>query len=370
MSVSAPSSCPSSRARFPRYSRARCVSASATASQRRTRLGKRRHDSLPSTRSLVRGGVVDYYAVLNVSQTAPLSEVKRAYKELAREWHPDVRTRSRSVLIDAADDGEAERERFAVLLNEAYNTLRDVHKRKALDVLLEAVDDDEDEDEGFSGEAMSRWDGKACVSATDASRAVFVNEAACIGCRLCASVAAETFVIESEHGRARAVSQWRDEKNAIQDAVDSCPVDCIFWVPREQLPFLEHVMQRLPRPGVHTMRDFSARVPCPFNAAEDMKRRREVRQSSRSASRDCPLFLHPHPCSLFSCLSHFDFPGLGLPPASGGEGVMRSPCVCVCVRIVCVEDAHTPRRRRESARCSRLDREVRPHAPRAKSGTL
>lgn len=30
----------------------------------------------------------------------------------------------------------------------------------------------------------------------------------------------------------------------VQDSIDSCPVDCIHWVDRQQLPALEYVMQR------------------------------------------------------------------------------------------------------------------------------
>ena len=243
-----------------------------------------RRKSPPRAKNVVRGGVVDYYAILNVGRLASRDEVKKAYKSLAREWHPDVGTR-----------GEVEeRESFAMLLNEAYATLSHQASRAALDVLLREADREEDDmSDGFNGEASSRWDGRMCATSTDASRAVFVNEAACIGCRLCASVASETFAIESEHGRARAVSQWSDDKDAIQDAMDSCPVDCIYWVSRDQLPFLEHVMRKLPRPGVHTIRGAggnSARVPCPFVAADDLRDKRErlherQRRESSSTSR-------------------------------------------------------------------------------------
>ena len=31
----------------------------------------------------------DYHAILGIPQSASLEDVKKAYKQLAREWHPD-----------------------------------------------------------------------------------------------------------------------------------------------------------------------------------------------------------------------------------------------------------------------------------------
>lgn len=70
-------------------------------------------------------------------------------------------------------------------------------------------------------------------------RAVWVDEAVCIGCRYCAHVAANTFVVESERGRSRVIRQDGDPEERIQEAIDTCPVDCIHWVPYEQLGELE-----------------------------------------------------------------------------------------------------------------------------------
>ena len=70
-------------------------------------------------------------------------------------------------------------------------------------------------------------------------KAVWVDEAACIGCRYCANVASHTFVVEPTWGRSRAVRQDGDSTERIQEAIDTCPVDCIHWVPYEQLPELE-----------------------------------------------------------------------------------------------------------------------------------
>ncbi len=70
-------------------------------------------------------------------------------------------------------------------------------------------------------------------------KAVWVDEAVCIGCRYCAHVATNTFVVEPDWGRSRAMRQDGDSTELIQEAIDTCPVDCIHWVAYEQLPELE-----------------------------------------------------------------------------------------------------------------------------------
>lgn len=68
---------------------------------------------------------------------------------------------------------------------------------------------------------------------------VYVDEVTCIGCRNCAHVASNTFFMEPEHGRARAMRQDGDPESLIQEAIDTCPVDCIQWVEYEELKTLE-----------------------------------------------------------------------------------------------------------------------------------
>ena len=70
-------------------------------------------------------------------------------------------------------------------------------------------------------------------------KAVWVDEAACIGCRYCAHVATNTFVIEPHLGRSRAIRQDGDPSDCIQEAIETCPVDCIHWVPFESLEALQ-----------------------------------------------------------------------------------------------------------------------------------
>ena len=61
-------------------------------------------------------------------------------------------------------------------------------------------------------------------------KAVWVEEVDCIGCRYCAHVASNTFVMVPETGRCRAIRQDGDSVDRIQEAIDTCPVDCIHWV--------------------------------------------------------------------------------------------------------------------------------------------
>ena len=58
-------------------------------------------------------------------------------------------------------------------------------------------------------------------------KAVWVDESLCIGCTYCSCVATNTFGMESVNGRARVFRQDGDSTELIQEAIDTCPVDCI-----------------------------------------------------------------------------------------------------------------------------------------------
>lgn len=62
----------------------------------------------------------DYYDILGVSRNASKDEIKRAYRKLALEWHPD-----RNKSADANDKFKE--------INEAYEVLSDPKKREAYD---------------------------------------------------------------------------------------------------------------------------------------------------------------------------------------------------------------------------------------------
>lgn len=69
--------------------------------------------------------------------------------------------------------------------------------------------------------------------------AVYVDEGVCIGCKHCAHVAPNTFFIEDNYGRSRVMSQDGDTEALVQEAIDTCPVDCINWVSYLELADLE-----------------------------------------------------------------------------------------------------------------------------------
>ena len=70
-------------------------------------------------------------------------------------------------------------------------------------------------------------------------KGVYVDEVVCIGCKHCAHVARNTFYIEPDYGRSRVFNQDGDSEDLIQEAIDTCPVDCIHWVDYTHLQHLE-----------------------------------------------------------------------------------------------------------------------------------
>ena len=70
-------------------------------------------------------------------------------------------------------------------------------------------------------------------------KGVYVDEITCIGCRHCAHVARNTFYIEPDHGRARVFQQDGDSEELIQEAINTCPVNCIHWIDYTKLKTLE-----------------------------------------------------------------------------------------------------------------------------------
>lgn len=166
---------------------------------------------------------------------------------------------------------------MAVVLNEVYALLSDPDARLAYDQEQAR----RSEFAGYTGRPLySSW-----LGAESERRAVFVDEARCVGCLKCALHASRTFAVESVYGRARAVAQWADDEDRTVDAINTCPVDCISMVDRSDLAALEFLMSKQPRGRVRVSESegnaVGARAPNIFNElAKFQKRFEEMKQKS------------------------------------------------------------------------------------------
>ncbi|KAJ7565974.1 hypothetical protein O6H91_02G083500 [Diphasiastrum complanatum] len=168
--------------------------------------------------------VDDYYSVLGVRSDATSEEIKKAYHECMKVCHPDL------------SGNHPETTTFCVFVNEVYEVLSDPEQRIVYDEI-----------NGYALTAKNPF--------LDDSRPLdhtFVDEFTCIGCKNCANTAPVAFEIEEEYGRARVVSQMGNP-SLVQQAIQTCPVDCIHWVSAPQLALLEDEMRRVERVNVGMM---------------------------------------------------------------------------------------------------------------------
>ncbi|KAG9448208.1 hypothetical protein H6P81_014336 [Aristolochia fimbriata] len=166
----------------------------------------------------------DYYSVLGLLPDATPAQIKKAYYNCMKECHPDL----------SGDDPETTN--FCMFINEVYEVLSDPVQRMVYDEI-----------HGYAATAINPF-------LDDASRKdhAFVDEFSCIGCKNCANVAPDVFRIEEDFGRARVYCQ-SGNPDLVQQAIDSCPVDCIHWTSAAQLSLLEDEMRRVERVNVGLM---------------------------------------------------------------------------------------------------------------------
>ncbi|GAB2263035.1 hypothetical protein Droror1_Dr00004032 [Drosera rotundifolia] len=166
----------------------------------------------------------DYYSVLGLLPDATPEEIKKAYYNCMKTCHPDL----------SGDDPETTN--FCMFINEVYEVLSDPVQRMVYDEI-----------HGYSLTAINPF-----LDDTSPKDHVFVDEFNCIGCKNCANLCPKVFRIEEDYGRARAYNQ-SGNPDLVQQAIDSCPVDCIHWTSAQQLSLLEDEMRRVERVNVALM---------------------------------------------------------------------------------------------------------------------
>ncbi|KAL6851741.1 hypothetical protein ACP4OV_020305 [Aristida adscensionis] len=166
----------------------------------------------------------DYYSVLGVMPDATPEEIKKAYYSCMKACHPDL----------SGDDPDVTN--FCMFINEVYSVLSDPAQRAVYDEI-----------HGYTATATNPFFDDSAPKDH-----VFVDEFTCIGCKNCANICPNVFQIEEDFGRSRAYSQSGNTE-LIQDAIDSCPVDCIHWTSAAQLSLLENEMRRVERVNVGLM---------------------------------------------------------------------------------------------------------------------
>ncbi|XP_047308818.1 chaperone protein dnaJ C76, chloroplastic [Impatiens glandulifera] len=166
----------------------------------------------------------DYYAVLGLLPDATPEQIKKAYYNCMKSCHPDL----------SGDNPETTN--FCMFINEVYEILSDPVQRMIYDEI-----------HGYALTAINPF-----LDDSSTKNNVFVDEFSCIGCKNCANVDPEVFGIEEDYGRARVYCQNGNRDN-IQQAIDSCPVDCIHWTSAAQLSLLEDEMRRVERVNVALM---------------------------------------------------------------------------------------------------------------------
>ena len=123
------------------------------------------------------------------------------------------------------------------LESDKENPLFEAFKEETAKTGFGQVVDDDIDMETVESHSQVEWDEEADEPVR--SQHVYVDEVTCIGCTNCAMIAGSTFFMEGEHGRARVFQQWGDDDETIAVAIQTCPVDCIHYVPYDELKRLE-----------------------------------------------------------------------------------------------------------------------------------
>ncbi|HOS98227.1 MAG TPA: ferredoxin [Deltaproteobacteria bacterium] len=61
------------------------------------------------------------------------------------------------------------------------------------------------------------------------ARTVYLNEEDCIGCGMCQDICPEVFRLNEDRNVAEVIRPEGGPEDLIDEAIESCPVECIHW---------------------------------------------------------------------------------------------------------------------------------------------
>ncbi len=61
------------------------------------------------------------------------------------------------------------------------------------------------------------------------SKKVVLDQEECIGCESCVEICPEVFAFDADTEKAYVIKAEGGPEDDIQEAMDSCPVECIYW---------------------------------------------------------------------------------------------------------------------------------------------
>jgi len=61
------------------------------------------------------------------------------------------------------------------------------------------------------------------------TKRVYIDEEECIGCGTCEEICDEVFRLNEDIEKADVIKAEGGPEDLIQEAIDSCPVECIHW---------------------------------------------------------------------------------------------------------------------------------------------
>ena len=61
------------------------------------------------------------------------------------------------------------------------------------------------------------------------SKRVYIDEEECIGCGTCEEICPEVFKFDETTEKAQVIKPEGGPEELITEAIETCPVDCIYW---------------------------------------------------------------------------------------------------------------------------------------------